>query len=336
MAFIDNLLPAPVNGGFAMDDYWVWGGSAIQGEDGQFHLFAARWPKALPFFDGYKVCSEVVRATAPAPAGPYTFQEVVLPARGPQHWDGQMTHNPTVHKVGPTYLLFYIGATYPDPRPTADELWAGSTPKPNESYATIRIGLATAPSVLGPWGRPDAPILAPRPGKWDDKVVTNPAACVLPDRSILLLYRSNTPEGLRIGGCRAEHFAGPYGRIHDDPVLQLEGGSFVEDPYLWHNGDRFEMVAKDMTGGLTGEKHAGIHATSPDGLSWRVSDPAKAYSRRVRWDDGSETVQGCVERPQLLIEDGRPTHLFAATADGPGGFRNCSRSWNMVVPIRRD
>lgn len=28
-----------------------------------------------------------------------------------------------------------------------------------------------------------------------------------------------------------------------------------------------------------------------------------------------------------------PTHLFAATADGPGGFRNADNTWNMVIPL---
>ena len=78
MAFIDHVLPAPVGGGFAMDDYWVWCGSAIHGDDGQYHLFAARWPQDLPFFDGYKVHSEVVRVVSPTPEGPYEFAEVVL------------------------------------------------------------------------------------------------------------------------------------------------------------------------------------------------------------------------------------------------------------------
>jgi len=59
--FIDRLLPAPRRGGFAQDDYWVWCGSAIRGEDDRFHIFAARWPRTLPFFAGYLTHSEVVR-----------------------------------------------------------------------------------------------------------------------------------------------------------------------------------------------------------------------------------------------------------------------------------
>jgi hypothetical protein len=340
MAFIDRIQPAPVGGGFRMDDYWVWGGSVIQGEDGRYHMFASRWPKTLPFFAGYQTHSEVVRAVADTPEGPYAFQEVVLPARGAVHWDGQMTHNPSIHRYGDVYLLFYIGATYPAPRPEPEALWNDQTPKPKISYANIRIGMATARAVTGPWRRPDAPVLRPRPGKWDHSIVTNPAPCVTQDGRILLLYRANTPQGLRIGAALAPKLGAAFERLHEDPVLHFEGDNHVEDPYVWwvddpaSSGGHFELLAKDMTGGITGERHAGVHATSPDGITWHLSDPPKAYSRRVRWTDGTETTQGCLERPQLLLQDGYPTHLFAATCDGPGGFRACSKSWTIVLPLQ--
>ena len=244
-----------------------------------------------------------------------------------------MTHNPTIHKRGDTYLLFYIGATYDGPGPSAEELWAGGTTKPAQSYASIRIGLATSKSVLGPWTRRDEPILRPRPDKWDSTVVTNPAPCVLADGRILLLYRSNTPYGLRIGAAMADGPDAPFERVADDPVLVFGGSNHVEDPCIWQAGDHFELLAKDMTGGITGEKHAGVHATSPDGLNWTRSGPPKAYSRRVLWADGTLTVQGSLERPQLLFHEGFPTHLFCATGDGPGGFRYATRTWNMVIPL---
>ena len=333
MAFIDRIQPAPVHGGFRMADWWVWCGSVIRGEDSRHHMFAARWPKHLPFFAGYKTSSQVVHAVSDTPEGPYAFQSVVLPDRGAEYWDGRMTHNPTIHRCGDTYLLFYIGATFVGDRPSAAELRVGSTDVPAKSYATIRIGLATADSVWGPWRRPDTPCLETRPGRWDGSVVTNPAPCVLADGRILLYYRSNTPHGLRIGVSRAESLDAPFVRISDDPVLVFGDGNFVEDPYVWWNGVGFELVAKDMLGGITGEKHSGIHAKSPDGLAWSLCTPPKAYSRRVAWDDGRIALQGCVERPQVLVRDGVPTHVFAATADGPGGFRNCADSWNMCFPL---
>lgn len=333
LAFIDRIQPAPRTGGFRMEDYWVWCGSVVPDDHGQFHMFAARWPRHLPFFDGYKLYSEVVHATSPTPAGPYQFESVVLPARGSQFWDGRMTHNPTIHRYGSQYLLFYIGATFEGDAASAEELRAGTTSQPNHSYRTIRIGLATADSPWGPWTRPDAPCLDIRPGRWDGSIVTNPAPCVLEDGRILLYYRSNTPRGLRIGATMARELGAPFLRIADEPVLRFDGDNFVEDPYVWQHDGAFELIAKDIKGGICGEVHGGIHARSTDGLSWQLCDPPKAYSRTLRWDDGSTTTQGCVERPQLLFRDGKPRYLFAATGDGPGGFRNCTDTWNMCIPL---
>ncbi len=325
MKFIDRILPAPKNGGFAMEGYWVWCGSVIQGEDSRYHMFASRWPKSLPFFDGYIQASEVVRAVSDAPEGPYRFEQIVLPARGPRFWDGSMTHNPTVHRCGDVYLLFYIGSAYHD--------W-------KECYGNIRIGLATARSVYGPWERRDTPVLEPRPGKWDSTVVTNPAPCVLSDRSILLVYRSNTAEGLRLGAALAQDYRSRFIRLSDAPVIQFEGSHFVEDPYIWQAGDHLEMLAKDWTG-ITGEPGAGIHASSRSMLDWELMPDPKAYTRKVTWDDGTVTVQGHLERPQLLLQDGRPTHLFLATGDGPSGFEAMkqtamTKTWNMVMPLKDD
>jgi len=332
--FQSRIRPAPRNGGFCMTDYWVWGGSPVRDEEGRWHLFASRWPKRYPFFEGYICFSEIVRAAADRPEGPYRFVEVVLPARGPDWWDGQMTHNPTIRKIGDEYVLFYIGATWNGPQPSAEELRQPAPRVCREIYRTIRIGIARAPSPAGPWRRYDRPILEPRPGKWDNTVVTNPAPVVTPDGRILLYYRSNTPNGLRIGLAAADRPEGPYRRVTDEPVLNLPDGNFVEDPFAWWNGACFEMLAKDMTGGITGEKHAGVHLWSRDGLDWRLAERPQAWSRRVLWDDGTTTVQGNVERPQLLFDDdGNPAYLFAATSDGPGGFRNARNTWTMVLPL---
>jgi hypothetical protein len=323
--FAQLLLPAPRHGGFAQPGYWIWCGSVIRGEDGRYHMFASRWPQSLPFFDGYKQASEVVRAAADQPEGPYTFEEIVLPARGPQHWDGMMTHNPTVHRAGGTFLLFYIGSTYRTP---------------DQSYNNIRIGLATAPSIYGPWTRRSAPVLHPRPGKWDSTVVTNPAPCVLADGRILLVYRSNTPDGLRLGAAMAADADAPFERLADEPVIKFPDGHHAEDPFIWQCGDHFEMLAKDWTG-MTGQPGSGLHARSTNMIAWELMPQPRAYSRQVTWDDGATTEQGHLERPQLLIQDGRPTHLFLATGDGPPGGEAMvktlmSRTWNMVIPLARD
>src|SRR5215217_7444136 len=82
--------------GFRMDGYWIWCPSIIRDDQGLYHMFASRWPDWLPMHPGWLTNSEVVRATATRPEGPYQFAEVVLPAREPEYWDGRSTHNPTV------------------------------------------------------------------------------------------------------------------------------------------------------------------------------------------------------------------------------------------------
>lgn len=333
-----GMLPAPLNGGFRMEGYWVWCGSVIQGEDGKFHMFASRWPKAVPMHPGWLVASEIVRAVSDTPEGPYTFQEVVLSARGAQYWDGRSTHNPSIAKHGDRYLLYYMGSTHPFADVEPEEELSLQDPRVIVARSNKRVGLATAPTVFGPWTRLDAPIIHTRPGKFDSFLTSNPAPCVHEDGSVLLMYKARAYEGhvhgrMTIGVAKAEHYLGPYRVMSEDPVLPPEK-FHIEDPFIWKSEKGYELIAKDMDGTICGELNAGVHAFSKDGMQWEICDPPKFYSRHVEWADGSERVMGSFERPFLLFQDGKPTHLFAATADGPGEFWNATETWNMVVPLK--
>ncbi|WP_438347616.1 glycoside hydrolase family protein [Paenibacillus sp. FA6] len=334
--FFDRLMPAPRNGGFAMEGYWIWCGSVVQGEDGRFHMFASRWPKHLPMHPGWLVQSEVVRAESDTPQGPYVFQEVVLPARGAEYWDGRATHNPHIVRYNNTYLLYYMGTTHPFEDVNPGEGLDLDDPKVIVARSNKRIGLATANSVNGPWTRLDEPILGVRPGKFDSYLTSNPAPIVHEDGSVLLIYKARQYEGnhfsdMALGVAWANHFDGPYRPLSDEPIFP-PSDIHLEDPFIWKTDCGYEMIAKDMDGYVCNEKHGGIHASSEDGLHWRIADNPKAYSRNVTWDDGTVTQMGNFERPFLLFQEGRPTHLFAATADGEGGF--CGQNtWNMVIPL---
>jgi hypothetical protein len=138
---------------------------------------------------------------------------------------------------------------------------------------------------------------------------------------------------MMLGVARAKHYLGPYQVVGNEPVFGPQRMGEVEDPFVWKSADGYEMIAKDMTGKLVGEKHAGIHAISKDGVKWELATQPKAWTRTLRWDDGTTQTMGQLERPFLLIENGRPTHLFAASGDGPGGFANMTRSFNVCIPL---
>jgi hypothetical protein len=178
-----------------MPDYWVWCGSVIQGEGRAFHMFASRWPKGLPMSPHWLFSSEVVRASSDTPEGPYHFEEVVLPRRDRRYFDGMNTHNPTIKKVGDTYLLYYFGATYDEaaPDPGDPSTWIVDATREERYWPTWnkkRTGLATSKSVFGPWTRRDDSILPPRPDHWDATAITNPAPCVMDDGSVYMIYKS--------------------------------------------------------------------------------------------------------------------------------------------------
>src|SRR5580700_4997627 len=142
-SFKDCLLPAPKNGGFAMDGYILWCSSVIKVGD-TYHMFASRWP-AQYGLGGWTSHSECVRATSTNLFGPYTFQEVVLQKRA-DHWDNSRVHNVKIVRAGNKFVLYYINSAN-------------------------QTGYAVADSVTGPWTRLDKPVMK----------VSNPAILVKPD-----------------------------------------------------------------------------------------------------------------------------------------------------------
>ena len=338
------MKPAPVNGGFSMEGYWVWCGSVIKGEDGRYHMFASRWPKTYPTHPGWLLASEIVRAVSDTPEGPYEFAEVVLGRRGAQYWDGIAVHNPFIMKSGDTYILYYIGTTHPFTELENPATLTTEDPRTIVTRSNKRIGMATAKSVFGPWTRADQPIVTTRPHAFDNFLVSNPAPCQNEAGEVLMIYKSrrymdppqngNTHGDMQLGVLKADCFDGAYHRLRDDPI-EICGGLEVEDPFLWKDEDGYNMIAKDMTGNICGEKYAGIHALSQDGIHWTTEKDRIFYSRKVLWSDGVVREVGNMERPFILFEDGKPICAFFATSDCKTGrgILDCTETWNMSIPL---
>lgn len=341
IAFVDRILPAPVGGGYEDPDYWVWGASVIKGEDGKYHMFASRWLKKLGF-GKWVTNSEVVHAVADTPVGPYKTVALALPMRGKEYWDGMCTHNPRVVKYKDKYLLYYFGNTYDFEQPSIENTEL-SKENWEKAWMNKRIGVAISESVYGPWKRLDTPVIEPREGHWDASITSNPAPVVNEKTGeILLMYKSSS-EGseppLLLGVSKATNPEGPYTRLSEQPIFRFEAPGKehvdVEDPYVWWNGEKYEAIIKDRSGEICGDEGGGVHAWSDDGINWQLFDKVRAYSRDIAWDDGTTTHQNHFERPFLLIEDGIPTHFFAATGNGDKAW-SFDKTWNMVIPLKTD
>lgn len=336
-----NLGKAPRTPAFQCEGYWVWGSSVIQGDDGKYHMYVSRFPKSLPFHPGWMVASEIVHAISPTPEGPYKFSDVALPARGAQYWDGRSTHNPRIFKYNHKYYLIYMGSTHPFEEPSYEELTLDSK-WCIVGRANKRVGLAVADSPYGPWKRLDEPILKTEPNTFYSYLTSNPSPVVRKDGSVLMIFkgRAHTENGrysnMALGIASAPSIEGPYTVQNDKkPIFQVEGQGEAEDPFLWEDERGFHIIFKDHVAKFTGEKGGGVMAHSQDGINWIVNEDAKAYSRTVEWEDGDIEMQGQLERPFLFFENGVPAYVFFATMDGPGGFENATKSWNMVIPIKK-
>lgn len=264
----------------------------------QFHLFASRWPEETGFPEGYRAHSEIVRAVADNPLGPFEFQEVVVSGRGGDFWDGKMCHNPKIVRIGEQFVLFYIGSA--------------------QGSSLRKIGYAVANSIEGPWTRLDEPVKL-------TEDANNPAPYVHSDGSILMAFRDDK---LEMHMARATRFDGQYEIIARN-IFPL---GTLEDPDVFFLNGQYHMIMEDNGSVMTGHERFGGHLISDDGIQWTQVEPVIAYTHTVEWTDGTRSTFERRERPELFNANaefkgnGEPTHLITGVLlDG--------KTWCHIQPI---
>jgi beta-xylosidase len=307
---------------FDMEGYFVWGGSVIQDESNVYHMFATRWPKKYTFAC-WLTHADVVHATSKNPEGPYQFKEPMSMLKE-QDWCANSIVNPNVFEFNGTYYLAYTGINWAG-LDGVEAATSGDRSRLQPIRYTQRIGLASAPSPDGPWKPLDSnPILHPRPDKWDSTFTTNPSFFITPENKVMLMYKSTTGrrKPLQLGLATADHPAGPYERIGKEPLFDHD----IEDPYVWMQNGQYWMVAKDMRGDIIDIRGGGILYTSDNGVDWRVAENPLAYDMKIRWADGATETVPRLEKPQLLVQDGKAICIYhAVRVEGGENSYNLAR-----------
>lgn len=320
---------------FANDTMSIWGGSLVQGEDGLYHMYYSRWPKAIGW--EWANYSEIAHAVSSSPFGPFEHRDVVLPDRGAEYWDGSCTHNPTIHKFDGKYYLYYMGNT-------GDKKIVSEPGKAKINWVhrnNQRIGVAVANSLDGPWERLDKPVIDISTDSlaWDALMTSNPSVCKMADGKILMVYKAVAKHDPLPGGGPVVHLVaiadsptGPF-KKYPDPVFAVEGERFpAEDPYIWYQKGKYRAIVKRM-------KHEGekrifslVHYDSEDGVHWVEAQHFEISDRSVTWEDGSITKLDHLERPQVFFEKGEPIALLCAadTIDA----NNVRHSFNIQIPLK--
>lgn len=300
----------PIGRFLELEGYYVWCNSPIIGDDGKIHVFFSRWD-AKKGMGGWIKGSEIAHAVANSPEGPYEVLEIIFAPR-PGFFDATTCHNPLIKKVDGVYCLFYMGNS-------------------NGKTNTKRIGLATSPSIYGPWKRPDKPLLeAGKAGAWDDHCTTNPAFIKHPNGQYWLYYKSwNTHEyetatteikgNRKYGLAIADKLEGPYIKYQSNPIIDFsdkcENCQF-EDAFIWMDRNGFNIIARDM--GFFNNMD-GIIMKSKKGIIW--DEPKIAYygaDKYIQQPPPPSYLKkyGRFERPQILFKDGKPAYLFTTSQGG--------------------
>jgi len=293
--------------------YHVWGSSPVMGPKGKTHLFVSRWP-VKEGFGAWMTHCEIARYASDSPEGPFVFQEVVLKGTDLDTWDRKSPHNPNVQKVGDQYVLCYI---------------ANAGGQKSQKTSSQRIGMLIADRPEGPWKKAgdDGLILSPPKDLtiWShDSIVgvNNPALLAHPDGRFFLYYKAMKKGDVRrMGLAIADTLEGPY-VFHKDYLTS--NSSEIEDGYAFvENGTIYLLTTHNKAG-------AGYLWKSEDGIQF--GEPILGYDKMEHYLSkdilqGGKVLRGKkFERPQVLLQNGKPTHLYVASGvnlQGASGSHSC-------------
>ncbi len=161
-------------------------------------------------------------------------------------------------------------------------------------------------SLDGPWVLQGA-ITIDGNGYGTEGTQSNVSMTVRPDGSILMVSRHGIIMLSTTG------IMGPY-RVQGPsvyPSIPGRNNANAEDPVLWYSGGKYHLVYNYW------DSRVAYHLVSPDGIrNWVNAGVAyDATTPFVRYTNGTVNTWRKLERPGVLIEDGRVTHFTFAVID---------------------
>jgi hypothetical protein len=302
--------------------YDIWGSSPIKDEQGNVHLFSARWPSDTPFKTAWRFNSEIAHYVSKKPEGPFQFVEVVGKGKGGNSWNAAGFHNPNIRKIDDKYVLLYI-----------------ANDGAKNHGASQRIGMLISDNINGPWKETpneNTPLLSPPSGDaiWcanSGLGVNNPSLIKHPNGKYLLYFKAMAgPKGtgakVSMGLAISDKLEGPY-IIQPDPITTNKAR--IEDGYafLWKN--QVCLMTTDNHGIL--EEGGGLLWVSKDGLKFEAEPLSGFHNFKNFYLKGNvpaianerygKNVK--FERPQLLMNaNNEPEYLYCPSGvalDGSDG-----------------
>ena len=328
-AEIRNDFYARQLGAYVLTDpnYYYWGMSVIQDDEGLYHGYASRWPIATGF-KGWLSHSEIAHLVSESPSGPFRYCDTVISNRSPDRRDAINAHNPWVLWHRDKIFLYYVSnwikvpiePALLDVKPGQD--WA----LPQKYWELFRnsqcIWVAVANCPDGAFIRHPVPVIAPH--GLIKNITVNPAV-VFQDGQLRMILKGDDArrEGVfRIQvAATADSAEGPF-ELSKKPVF---ADVQTEDAGLWYDSSAGRYY---MTCHVMGERSLALFE-SDDWNTWRRSLQPVLMQKEFQLDDGTIWRPERVERPMVLTDNsGDPLMLYVAVFDR-------GISGNIAVPLHR-
>lgn len=302
--------------GFSVDDpnYWYWCVSPIYDSEGKVHLFCSRWPigggMGLWFTK-----SEIVHFISDNPEKGYKFYEKVLSNENLPDKNSQLSpHNPGIQKVGDKYALIYI---------VQDK---------KSEKCNMKTGLMYSDSLYGPWkfaGNNGIVVSSSNDEKhWTYNSCTgteNPTIAKIEELYYIFFKAGKGQNSLmHYGYATSKNIEGPY-TMCDEP--KMDNIDYVEDATCFIENDEVFLLTTDNFGKNSGIFGAGILWKMKD-KKFKLADAKIGYGvlsdytlipKKATFYDRDRS--GKLERPGILMKDGKPQYLFGCTRTNINGSK---------------
>lgn len=287
-------------------DYCIWGASPIV-VDGEYHLFAARWPESN-VDPAWRKSSEIAHYTAEKPEGPFAFRQVVLQGTGTSgDWDAYAPHNPEIKRIGQTFVLCYIANSdfHQPPHPLNQQ-----------------IGMMVADDINGPWKKVGENGLVLSPSNDPEhfsygKQVVNPTLIQVGTKYHLYFKTGGKIRGTTVYGLAiSDQLTGPY-RMRNEPLTN--DGVTIEDATVFEWDEKICLLTTDNHGHITGVTGGGALWVSDDGIRFKPEWTQLGYQTIAHYYSAYDPQRvtkvygtaGKFERPKVLCIENRPAWLYA-------------------------
>jgi len=333
--------PVPVSAIFRDPGFHIWDGSMIRDDAGKYHLFYSRWPADFSQ-NAWVSHSAIAHAVAESPTGPFRFKNVALPPRGKDFWDGMVTHNPSVTRFKDgKYYLYYMGNR-------GDGVLSKSLNWIHRNNQ--RIGVAIAEHPDGPWRRLDKPVLdvSGDPQAPDALMVSNPTVTQRPDGGFLMMYKGVAKrKPLPAGGpvtfliARGDSPAGPFTKDLKPMFSKEDWGVAAEDPFIWTGKDRYfgivridgHPVIKEDVVRFNPTNSSFVLVESQNGSDWKPAKHPLVTTKDLQWTGGEGPAMITIQRPYLVLEDGKPVALVCISTGFPDAH---DLGFIIPIPMRKE